>query len=332
MVAESQDEPSSGEGRRWFGGILAAFLASLLLGWLLPNGLNEFSRLTGQEEIPTTPLVHFFCFAMAFFLTLGTELLLWSRRHTADAIESITRAVKEGLATGTAAAMKLAVVRSILPHHDADAAQTSRSIELLTAYADVLATIPQPMLNGYSVLVEDGLARMESDLRSVASTGLEVNIQRHVEITRRLTAEARSFLQINRKSFLVPDEWTQEWLDLVDELGARAKLEKHYTVLMGSEDLRRHRDEIAGMAAYLDQRGWQLSTCSLEKVSDGLGSSVPTMANLDVYDGRFAKLQSPPEGRYRGGVRLEMTLVELDRRPELRRFINAVVQYATPVG
>lgn len=324
--------PPPGEERRWLTRALVAFLASLVLGWFLPNGLNQLAHLTGQKEVPTTPLVHFFSFAMAFFLTLGIELLLWTRRQTSATIQGVGEAVESGLAAGVSGAIRQAVVQSILPHRDGTAAQASRNAQLLSAYADVLSTIPPPMLDGYSVLVEGGLGRMESDLRAVAGVGLEVDIQRHVEITRRLTSDARSFLQINRKTFKVPDEWTQEWLDLVDELGARASLSKQYIVLMGEADLDDRRHEIAEMAAYLEERGWQMSACSLEKVRDGLGSSVPTPANLDIYDGRFAKLQSPPQGRYRGGIRLEMTLVELERRPELRRFVNAVVQYAQRPG
>jgi len=63
-----------------------------------------------------------------------------------------------------------------------------------------------------------------------------------------------------------------------------------------------------------------------------LGGKLPTPANVDVYDGRIAKLQAPPQGEYRGGIHLEMQIVELNRDPELRSFVAAVKQFGTAIG
>jgi hypothetical protein len=315
------------EARRWILWLGAAFLLALALGWLLPNGLNVLARLFGQPEVPETALVHFFCFAMAFFASASVELLIWMRQRTTQALEDLDEVVRSGLEAGVPDAVSNAVLRTVLPNTSGSREGAEDNARLLFAYANLLATVPPRLLSGYSVLIEDGVAQVEHDLRSVASTGLEVNIQRHVEITRRLTARAHAFVQINRKAFDVPRQWTQEWLDLVEELGAR-DLNSEYIVLMTSEALAEADLQLRSMAKYLESRNWNFRCCAVEKVRDALGGLIPTEANLDIYDAEIAKLQSPPKGEYVGGVKLNLQLLELQRHPEVAHYIDVVRQYA----
>jgi len=315
------------EARRWMLWLGVAFLLALAFGWLLPSGLNAVAGGLGQPEVPETALVHFFCFAMAFFASGSVELLIWMRQRTTQALDDLDEVVRSGLEAGVPDAVSNAVLRTVLPNTSGSREGAEDNARLLFAYTNLLATVPPRLLSGYSVLVEDGVAQVEQDLRSVASTGLEVNIQRHVEITRRLTVRAHAFLQINRKAFDVPRQWTQEWLDLVDELGAR-DLNSEYIVLMSSEGLAGADLQLRSMADYLEARNWNFRCCAVEKVRDALGGLIPTEANLDIYDGEIAKLQSPPEGEYVGGVKLNLQLLELQRHPEIAHFIDVVRQHA----
>jgi hypothetical protein len=317
------------EARRWILWFAIAFLISLALGWLLPNGLNALARLLDQPEVPLTPLVRFFCLAMTFFASASIELLIWMRQRSAETLSALNRAVESGLEAGVSDAVSNVVLRAILPSTSTTPEGVEDNARLLSAYTNLLATVPPRLLGGYSVLIESGVAKVDHDLRAVASTGLEVNIQRHVEITRRFTARAHSFLQINRKAFDVPEQWTQEWLDLVEELGSR-DLKSEYIVLMTSDKLDESKSQLNRMGLYLEARDWTFRCCSLEKVRDALGGVIPTEANLDIYDGEVAKLQAPPQGEYVGGIKLNLRLLELQRNPEFSYFIDVVRQYARP--
>jgi hypothetical protein len=316
---------------RWILIVAATFLLSLAAGWFLPDGLNELARLLGQPEVPVAALTRFFSFALLFAITGVTELLLWTRQQTTATIRKVDETIERQLAASAATATESAVLRAVLPLHDATPEEASCSTTLLKTFGSVLSSVPRGLLVGYSVLVEQGLANVDDDIHAVGSGGLKVNIRQHVEITRRLAQQASSFTQINRKAFDVPAQWTQEWLDLVDELGART-LSKEYIVLMTESDLRGRADEIRGMQAYLGQRRWTLKCCEVERAEDALGGALPTQANLDVYDGDIAKLQTPPSGEYRGGIELNMQLVELRRQPAIRSFVTAVRQFGqTPL-
>jgi hypothetical protein len=305
---------------------VATFALSLVLGWFLPDGLNQLAGLTGQDRVPDTSLTRFFCFALLFLIAAAIEVLVWLRAQANDAVERIETTVARGLADGAAEAAQSAVLRALLPTSSSPE-NASMAARQLNVFGALLASVPPQLFAGLSVLVEDGLNEVDARIGEATGPGLNVNIQRHVEITRRIAEHASTFTQINRRAFRVPGQWTQEWLDLVDELGSRG-LSTEYIVLMPRDSLDSQSDEIDGMARYLGERGWALRCCELERVQDTLGGKLPTAANVDVYDGRIAKLQAPPQGEYRGGIQLEMRLVELSRDPELRSFVAAVRQFA----
>jgi hypothetical protein len=323
--------PRSG-GLRWILVVATSVALSLAAGWFLPDGLNALARALHQPEVPTNGLTRFFCFALLFVISSATELLLWTRQQTSETLGRVDGTIRDQLAASATAATENAVLRAVLPAADATPEEASCSTALLKAFGSVLASVPSGLLVGYSVLIENGLANVDDDIHAAGTGGLRVNIRQHVEITRRLAQQASWFTQINRKAFHVPGEWTQEWLDLVDELGART-LSKEYIVLMPAAALSAQLDDIMGMREYLEQRRWTLKCCEVERVEDALGGALPTQANLDVYDGDIAKLQAPPSGEYRGGIELSMRLVELRRQPAIRSFVTAVRQFGQiPVG
>lgn len=314
------------DGLRWIVVVSITFLLSLVIGWFLPDGLNKLAKALGQPEVPATALTRFFCFALLFVITAATELLLWMRQQTSEILGRVAESVEHQLQASAAIATEGAVLRAVLPTLDATPEEASCSAALVKTFGTVLGSIPRGLLIGYSVLIENGLANVDDDIHAVGTGGLRVNIRQHVEITRRLAHQASSFTQINRKAFDVPRQWTQEWLDLVDELGART-LTTEYIVLMTADELEAKAPEIQTMRAYLEARRWTLRCCQVERVEDALGGALPTQANLDVYDGDIAKLQTPPSGEYRGGIELNMQLVELRRQPAIRSFVTAVQQF-----
>lgn len=326
MAKAPRPVPRRSDEFRWIVVVSIAFLLSLASGWFLPDGLNKLAKSLGQPTVPATALTRFFCFALLFVITAATELLLWTRQQTSETLRNVTETVERQLQASAAVATEGAVLRTVLPALDATPEEASCSAALVKTFGSVLASIPRGLLIGYSVLIENGLANVDDDIHAVGAGGLRVNIRQHVEITRRLAHQASSFTQINRKAFDVPRQWTQEWLDLVDELGART-LSTEYIVLMPAAQLQAKRQEIARMRAYLEARSWTLRCCEVERIEDALGGALPTQANLDVYDGDIAKLQTPPSGEYRGGIELSMQLVELRRQPAIRSFVTAVQQF-----
>jgi hypothetical protein len=186
-----------------------------------------------------------------------------------------------------------------------------------------LSNVPPSLIEAYSVLVEKGLQDIESTIDALDGAGLEVDINQHIEISRRCAQTAASFVTINRAAFLVPDEWTRDWCQFVDELGAQ-RISKEYIVLMSKQDLADAAPKIQTMQTYLSKRGWTLRTCDVVDLRESFGGVLPTEANVDVIDGRVAKLQQPPAGGYRGGIKLTLTIVDLNRSPELRRFVSRV--------
>jgi hypothetical protein len=321
---------STNGGRRWFFGFVASFLVSLVLGLVLPKGLNALARPLNEARIPDAPVVHFFAFALVFVTTAGFDTMLWFRQRVVEDRELLLETLIDGLEVSSARAVDQAIRQGLLPGVRQTPRQGVQVNRLLGSVGSLVSSVPADLLPGIALVIEDGLARVADDVAVVAAGGLSVTINQHIAIARALAEGATSFVQVNRRAFVVPEQWTSEWLSFVDDLGQRA-IRREYIVLMPAEQLRQSRAEISSMAEYLRERAWRLKLCELEPLADSLGGTIPTTANLDIYDDRIVKLQTPPSGEYRGGIRLRMEIVELATRPELLRFANAVKQFSSVV-
>jgi hypothetical protein len=314
------------DDRKWIVAFLATFIVATIGGWFLPDGLNDITRAFGQPTVAVTPLTRFFSLALLFAILAALDLLLWLRNTSRKAMRDVDATVRASLAQHTAELTESALLRSIVPYGAQTPDDAAESARLIKAFGVLLSSIPPQLLAGHSVLVRAGLARIGAELHAVARTGINVDIEQHLQITRRFVQANGSFTQINRKAYLVPDEWTQEWLHLVDEFGKRSP-PPEYIVLMRDGELRDAADKIRSTATYLHDRGWSFRCCDLGQVEDSLGDAAPDY-NVDVYGEIAAKLHPSPPGRYRGSVTFDLKLIDLAGETDLVRFIAAVRRFA----
>jgi hypothetical protein len=310
---------------KWIGLFAATFVVGLVGGWLLPDGMNDVAGWFNQPKVTVTPLVRFFSQLLLFTILIALDLMLWLRSQSAKTLGDVQPTVKDALALHSTEMAERAVLRALLPQTAASEEEAAESARLLKQFSAVLASVPAHLMVGYGVLIHKGIVKMSADLANVATKGLEVDVEQHLQITRRFVGSDRPFVQIQRRAYNVDQDWTQEWLNLVDVLGKRSP-RPEYIILMPADDLSANRDKIDGMGAHLSAREWSFKCCELERVRDSIGGRLPE-DNLDVYGDVAVKLH-PPAASYRSRPTFELKLVDLSRDADLRRFIDAVRNYA----
>jgi hypothetical protein len=315
------------ETRRWLAVFGVTFVISIVVGWFLPDGLNELAGLVGEPKVAVSPLTRFFCLALLFLILAGIDFMLWLRGQARKTNLDITTSLSRGLADYGSEIAEGILIRSLLPYRARTPAQAADGARVMKIFGDLLGGIPPDLLPGYSVFVEDRLSRVADDLRDLANGRVRVNIEQHLQINRRFAAIAGSYTHINRRAYNAPDDWTEEWRSMVTEFGDGG-FSPEYLVLMTEDDLTHNAEKIRRMYSYLHDCGWSLRCCALEQVKDTIGNEIPTDANVDVYSGVAAKLHWIPVAGYRGAAALDIRLVQLDAEPKLRGFVNVVRRFA----
>jgi hypothetical protein len=310
---------------KWILLFAMTFFVGLLGGWFLPDGMNHVAVWFHQPKVTVTPLIRFFSQLLLFAALMALDLMVWLRAQSATTLQNIEPTVKNALALHSAEMSKGAVLRALLPQTGESEEEAAASARLLKQFAAVLGSVPAHMMVGYGVLIQKGIAEVSADLAKLATEGLEVDVEQHLQITRRFVGSNRPFAQIQRMAYDVDHDWTQEWLDLIDILGKRSA-RPEYIVLMPADDLSVNRGKIDGMAAHLSAREWSFRCCELERVQDSIGGDLPE-DNLDVY-GEVAVKLHPPAPSYRRRPTFNLKLVDLSRDAELRRFVDAVRSFA----
>jgi hypothetical protein len=313
----------------WIFATAVVAAVTTLGGWYIIDGLNVIADLLGKPKAPVNAETRAYSSIALFLAGVALEVVVWSRGKIDESVAETMQRVQASLDDGVHRAVEDAVLQSLLPTGP-EVDRGSRFIGLSKTFVALVADVPASLLPGYSVILEAKLAELSVTLRDFERSGAQVNVFGHLEMTRRFSETASSFLQINRRAFHAPSEWTQEWCSFVAEMGRRDVMSE-YIVLMSQADLIKHAPQIKSMDSYLRARRWTMGVCMVEDVMDALGGHLTTPSNVDVYDARVAKLQTPPnDGRYQGGIDLDLRLVELSRDQELASFVRTVTQFATP--
>jgi hypothetical protein len=312
---------------KWLGVFALTFVVSVVGGWFLPDGLNEVAELTHQAKVPTTALVRFFSLALLFSTLATIDLIVWSRSQARKAAANIDGAIRGGLASYGAEVAESAVLQSLLPYKAATKEQASYGAGIIKLLGDVLAAVPHELLPGYSVYIEDCMSRVGDQVRTLGNSRVGVNIEQHLAINRRMAHSEKGYTHLNRRVFNAPNDWTEDWRNMVAEFGAAA-FTPEYIVVMEKASLERHADKVRSMYAFLGTHAWLFRCCELEQVLDTIGEELPTDANVDVFGASAAKLHWIPAAGYRGAATIDIRLVRLLSEPALQSYINTVRRFA----
>lgn len=315
------------EAWKWLAVFALTFVVSVVGGWFLPDGLNEVARLAHQSKVPTTGLVHFFSLALLFSMLATIDLIIWSRSQARKTAADIDGAIRGGLASYSAEVAESAVLQSLLPYKAATKEQASYGARIVKLLGDVLVAVPHELLPGYSVYIEDCMSRVGDQVRILGNSRVGVNIEQHLAINRRMAHSESGYTHLNRRVFNAPNDWTEDWRNMVAEFGAAA-FTPEYIVVMEKASLEQHADKVRSMYTFLNEHAWLFRCCELEQVLDTIGEELPTDANVDVFGASAAKLHWIPTAGYRGAATIDIRLVRLLSEPVLQSYVNTVRRFA----
>ncbi len=313
---------------RWIGRSAFLFALSFAVGWFIPDGLGRLGSMFGGSDLSITSTDRLLSFFVVFMFLTAVDLMIWLRGEIRALRESIPLAVRRVLLADTSTALDGSLLQVMFDGFRANPANHSHMVTLLRSFFVVMARVPSNLLAGYSVILERSIQTLDKSLHQLAGEGLVGDIRDTVEITKRLAERSQSYLQIQRRAFRVPEEWTKEWMQLVEALGKQS-IACEYIVLLPRDRLDVDLAKLESMDAYLTGHNWRFRYCEVEAVLNSLGGALPTDRVVEVFDNRIAKLQELPDGRYRGGIKLKMTVIDLEQRGDVRHFVTCILNSAT---
>lgn len=313
----------------WILSSIIIFIISTFVSWFIPEGLNLLSQSLRQETYEITPFVRYSSIIVGFLFTVGIEMLVWLKQEVKATKKEIIKSVTETISNDIqreVSASTLSLILKSLRNSPESAFLIQKSVK---DFAEPFTRISPDILYANSVVVECYIKKFNEDIKNLNSDGCSVSLREHLETTKLLLSTSKSYLQIQRKAFDAPNEWTNQWCQLVDDF-KDSKCKKEYVVLMDQQSLVNERAKIESMKKYLEQRGFSFKCCFLKDVLDSLGGNLPTESNLEVFDEKIVKLQDLPSGNYQGGIRLKMTLFDIAERDSVHRLINYVNNFSKP--
>jgi hypothetical protein len=188
--------------------------------------------------------------------------------------------------------------------------------ELADMIATRLRNIDPPMLTASSVFLRDQIGIALNNHDAVLGSGFVVDIEQHLRTTRHLCARYPSYLQIQRRAFKAPEEWTADWLRFLEEM-SKKDIEKKYIVLASAAELKAEKEKLESMRSILTANGFKFGVCNSASVTDSTGGSILTVGVIEVFGGQIIKIGDLPEGRYQGGIKLNMLLLDGQKQRDI---------------
>jgi hypothetical protein len=316
-------------GARWI--IAEAVLAVIAVGagWIIPDGLNFLAARLGQQTLTVTATERLLAAMVVFMFTVSLQLVIAVRSETKSLRDDLPIAVERVLLAKTATAVDDTLLRLMIDGLDASPMSLVHTRRLIRSMVATLARANIHLRDAHAIVLERAVSDASRKVEHLTSDGLEADIADHLEVTRRIADGASTYLQIQRRAFLVPDEWTQEWIRFTKQLAASGTNCEYIVVLDKASavaDIRK----LESMDRLLTDHGWTFRVCDLRDVLDSFGGVLPTEWNLEVINNEVVKLHEIP-GRYQGGIMPRMLLFDLAQKSDLRRYIKSVRDYAQPL-
>jgi hypothetical protein len=316
---------------RWIATEVTLAVISTTIGWFLPDGLNALARLAGQSTLTLNPIERLLSAMVIFLFTVTLQLLLFVRSEIQDLRKDIPNVIEGALAEKAGSALDYSLLRVLLNGLDTKPESLLHVRTLLRSVSTALSNAHPDTRQAHTLMLERAITAAALEVNKLGTSGLEADLMNHLEVTRRLTEDARTYVQIQRRVFMVPDEWTQEWLRIVRTLSEQ-KTSCTYIVVIDRSELIKERKRTESMNRFLSRQGWQFKFCDLRDVLDTFGGQLPTDWNVELIDDKVIKLHEIPSGRYQGGTMLKMLLFSFDPRSDLGRYITYVCKSAEKVS
>lgn len=312
---------------RWIFTEAILSITSITVGWLIPDGLNRVALLLGQPHPAPSATERLLSTMVVFLFTSTLQLILFVRSEVRNLREAVPDIVGTALADQTGAALDSSLLRIMLEGVNTNSSTLAQTRLISRSIANILGRAHAYLRDAEAVVIERAISNLSHEVELLSHDGLQVDIRDHIEISRRLSANSNTYLQIQRKTFLVPQEWTREWMDFASRLPASGT-KCQYIVLVDESTLVSDRLKLESMNRFLSKAGWNFSYCALQDILDSLGGILPTEWNVEVIDGKVVKLQELATSRYQGGIKLRLLLFTLSQRNDLGNFASVVVRYS----
>lgn len=310
---------------RWLGVSILLFCLSAVLSLFLPNGFNWLMALFGENPVVITPTIRLYWFLFIFLFLRGVETTFWARSEFTRLFAKFSNSFDESITRKLDDLLSRSLLRFFWPSVGTNSEQFLLLSNRFHTLMSPLVSIHASLLPAYSVLIERRIQEFENQISRISTTGCTADIATHIAISRRLTADASAYLQIQRRAFRAPEEWTQEWCEFVTDL-SRQRISCQYIVLADRTLLVAERERLCSMEKYLRERRFVFGFCDAKHVEDSLGGTLPTDDVVEVFDNNAVKLAALPEGKYRGGIHLNLILTRLAQRDDLRKMVECVVR------
>jgi hypothetical protein len=305
------------------------FIISTFVSWFIPDGLNLLSQVLGQGTDEITFFVRYSSSIVGFLFGITIETLAWLKQEAKTNKEEIVESVTSTISISVQKEVNSSILTLILRSLDNNSESASLIQKSVKDFAEPFARVPPDLLYANSIVIEGYIKRFNEDIKSLNSDGCDVSIREHLETNKLLLSTSKSYLQIQRKAFKAPEEWTEQWCQLINSL-KDSECKREYIVLMDKISLDKEKNKIESMRKYLQDRGFIFKYCDLKDVLDSLGGNLPTDDNLEVFDEKIVKLHGLPTGVYSGGITLKMTLFDISERDNIRRLIDYVNKLSKP--
>ncbi len=298
---------------RWIATVAAVFIVPALV---MEAVLSAFAIGSLDRDA-----ARFLIYLVGLQLTISLAFILEWRLASAKTLSGLTAGVKASLDSNIRNSIDSGIVGHFIDRRNGSAVSEIFA-HVATVLLDRLKDRPAELLEACSPFIEAEIALALQHVDDSLGAGAKVDIAEHLRVTRYLCDRSTSYLQIQRRAFSVPEEWTREWVAFIEEM-SRKNIIKTYIVLAPVAELKADSAKLDSMKKYLRARGFRFGTCNFHEVADVTGGGVPKGV-IEVFGNGIIKIAELPAGKYQGGIKLTMTISDTKRNAEVAQCADLV--------
>ena len=324
---------------KWLLLILGNTIISSIVGVLLPRLINLFAAWTkiGQKPVPEDGLTQILVATITFIIGIFFSLIIDIKETINKHPEELSKIINESINKELNETVSKTFVGQFPYSFTKDHRYSQSVLNFLNYYFNRLEEMSPSQHIAISFFLERKINNWINDLECNLKDGVELPIEEMLLLSESYlscSSKSSKYTVIERIIRDWKTAWTDTFIKFIEKLNSSPDLKKIYISLISEEEISSKSELFKECIKFLKEHNFEVFVCYPKKLLDAISIDTEHLPynTVEIFDNKRAFFYEAPLDGYRGGKKLKIHIIDLEKDRERLQLVENVIKYSAPIN